>query len=244
MPDDPAGRSGGTVSVAQHEDVNPPYLHPAYEITVQRAPTKRLVEVPHDFFHHSRGPVWGRVPVRPTDNDLTRQHAGRPVGQTITLTGRVLDSDGRGVPDTLVEIWQTNASGAYLDPADPGFMSLDPNFTWAGRTITDSGGRYHFRTIKPAAYPGELGALFRPAHIHTSLFGELLGSRLVTQCYFEGDPLLDRDPILNSIPDRRGIERLLARFNSAETEVGGVDSALAYDWDIVLRGPRATPIDE
>ena len=111
------------------------------------------------------------MPVRPADNDLTRQHAGRPVGQTITLTGRVLDSDGRGVPDTLVEIWQTNASGAYLDPADPGFMSLDPNFTGAGRTITDSEGRYHFRTIKPAAYPGELGALFRPAHIHTSLFG-------------------------------------------------------------------------
>ena len=108
------------------------------------------------------------------------------------------------MPNTLVEIWQTNASGAYLDPADPGFMSLDPNFTGAGRTITDSDGRYDFRTIKPAAYPGEIGGLFRPAHIHTSLFGPLLASRLVTQCYFEGDPLLDRDPILGSIPDPRG----------------------------------------
>ena len=106
------------------------------------------------------------------------------------------------MPNTLVEIWQTNASGAYLDPADPGFMSLDPNFTGAGRTVTDSEGRYDFRTIKPAAYPGEVGGLFRPAHIHTSLFGPLLAGRLVTQCYFEGDPLLDRDPILNSIPDR------------------------------------------
>ena len=183
------------------------------------------------------------MPVRPGDNDLTHQHEGRPVGQTITLTGRVLDSDGRGVPNTLIEIWQTNASGAYLDPADPQFMSLDPNFTGAGRTITDSEGRYQFRTIKPAAYPGELGGLFRPAHIHTSLFGSLLGSRLITQCYFDGDPLLNRDPILNSIPDRRGIDRLIARFNDAETEVGGVDSALAYDWDIVLRGPAVTPFE-
>jgi protocatechuate 3,4-dioxygenase beta subunit len=231
------------VAVAQREDINPPYLHPEYKITVRRAPSKRLIEVPHGWFHHSAGPVWGRVPVRPGDNDLTKQHEGRPIGQTITLSGRVIDSDGRGVPGTLIEIWQTNASGAYLDPADPEFMSLDPNFTGAGRTITDSEGRYHFRTIKPAAYPGEIGGLFRPAHIHTSLFGPLIGSRLITQCYFEGDPLLDRDPILNSIPDRRGIERLLARFNSAGTEVGGIDSALAYDWDLVLRGPAATPME-
>jgi protocatechuate 3,4-dioxygenase, beta subunit len=232
-----------SMAVAAPEDVNPPYLHPAYEATLRRAPSKRLIEVPRGFFHHSTGPVWGRVPVRPGDNDLTKQHAGRPIGQTIMLRGRVLDSDGRAVPNTLVEIWQTNASGAYADPADPGFMSLDPNFTGAGRTITDSEGRYHFRTIKPASYPGDLGALFRPAHIHTSLFGSLLGSRLITQCYFDGDPLQDRDPILQSIPDQRGVERLLARFNSADTEVGGIDSALAYDWDIVLRGPAATPME-
>jgi len=231
------------MTVAEIEDFNPPYLHPAYEATLRRAPAKRLIEVPREWFHNSRGPVWGRVPVRPGDNDLTNKHAGRPIGQTITLSGRVLDSDGRGVPNTLIEIWQTNASGAYVDPADPGFMSLDPNFTGAGRTITDSDGRYHFRTIKPAAYPGDLGSLFRPAHIHTSLFGPLLADRLVTQCYFEGDPLQDRDPILQSIPDPRGIERLLARFNSDETEVGDIDSALAYDWDIVLRGARATPME-
>jgi protocatechuate 3,4-dioxygenase, beta subunit len=231
------------MSVAEQHDFNPPYLHPAYEATIKRAPQKRLVEVPRGFFHHSRGPVWGRVPVRPGDNDLTKQHSGRPIGQTIMLRGRVLDSDGRPVPETLIEIWQTNASGAYVDPADPGFMSLDPNFTGAGRTITDSEGRYHFRTIKPAAYPGDLGALFRPGHIHTSLFGPLLCSRLVTQCYFEGDPLQDRDPIYQSIRDPRARERLIARFNSADTEVGDVDSALAYDWDIVLRGPRATPME-
>jgi len=232
------------MAVAEREDFNPPYLHPEYQITVRRAPSKRVIEVPRHWFHHATGPAWGRRPVRPGENDLTNQHEGRPVGQTLTLTGRVLDSDGRGVPNTLIEIWQTNASGAYLDPADPQFMSLDPNFTGAGRTITDSDGGYHFRTIRPAAYPGEIGGLFRPAHIHTSLFGTLLGSRLITQCYFADDPLLVRDPILNSIPDRRGIDRLIARFNSAETEVGGLDSALAYDWDIVLRGPAVTPFED
>jgi protocatechuate 3,4-dioxygenase beta subunit len=229
--------------MVESEDYNPPYLYPAYEATVRRAPSKRLVVVPQGWFHHSRGPAWGRIPVRPGDNDLTKQHAGRPIGQTITLSGRVFDSDGRGVPHTLIEIWQTNASGAYADPADPQFMSLDPNFTGAGRTLTDSEGRYHFRTIKPAAYPGALGALFRPAHIHTSLFGPLLSSRLITQCYFEGDPLQDRDPIFQSISDPRARARLLARFNSGDTEVGGVDSALSYNWDIVLRGPTATPLE-
>jgi protocatechuate 3,4-dioxygenase beta subunit len=231
------------MSVAERQDFNPPYLHPAYEATILRAPQKRLIEVPRGFFHHSSGPVWGRVPVRPGDNDLTKQHSGRPIGQTIMLRGQVRDSDGRPVPNTLIEIWQTNASGAYVDPADPGFMSLDPNFTGAGRTITDSEGRYHFRTIKPAAYPGDLGALFRPGHIHTSLFGPHLTSRLVTQCYFEGDPLQDRDPIFQSIRHARARDRLIARFNSADTEVGAVDSALAYDWDIVLRGPSATPLE-
>jgi len=113
-------------------------------------------------------------------------------------------------------------------------MSLDPNFTGAGRTITDSAGRYHFRTIKPAAYPGDLGSLFRPAHIHTSLFGPLLSQRLVTQCYFEGDPLQDRDPILQSIPDPRACSGC-SRASTPADEVGDIDSALAYDWDIVLR---------
>ena len=193
------------MAVAEIEDFNPPYLHPAYEATVRRAPSKRLIEVPREWFHHPRGPVWGRVPVRPGDNDLTNQHAGRPIGQTITLSGRVLDSDGRGVPNTLIEIWQTNASGAYVDPADPGFMSLDPNFTGAGRTITDSDGRYHFRTIKPAAYPGELGALFRPAHIHTSLFGPLLGEPPDHAVLLRGRPAAGSrpDPAVDPRPARR-----------------------------------------
>jgi protocatechuate 3,4-dioxygenase beta subunit len=230
------------VATAEIEDFNPPYLFPDYKITVQRAPSKRLVPLPKGWFHTAKGPVFGRVPVGPSDNDLTIQHAGRPIGQRIVVEGRVLDSDGRAVPNTLLEIWQTNACGAYVDPADPGFFPLDPNFTGAGRTITDIEGRFSFRTIKPAPYPGVIGGTFRPAHIHVSLFGPGMAGRLVTQCYFEGDHLIEHDAIAQSIPDRRGLERLIARFNYDAIEPGGPDCAVHYDWDIVLRGPEATPM--
>jgi protocatechuate 3,4-dioxygenase beta subunit len=237
-------KEGAAVATADIPDVNPPYLFPAYQASVKRAPSKRLVALPKGWFDLARGPVYGRIPIGPNDNDLTNQHEGRPIGQRILVSGRVVDSDGRGVPDTLVEIWQTNASGAYVDAADPGFVPLDPNFTGAGRTITDSSGRYWFRTIKPAPYLGARGSWFRPAHIHVSLFSPNLGRRLITQCYFEGDPHIARDPIVQSIPDPRGIERLIARFDPENTENDGLDSAVAYDWDIVLRGSRATPMED
>lgn len=231
------------MAIAESDEFNPPYLFPDYKITVQRAPSKRLIALPKGWFHTARGPVFGRVPVAPGDNDLTNQHPGRPIGQRIVVEGRLLDSDGRGVPDTLVEIWQTNACGRYVDPADPGFFPLDPNFTGAGRTLTDHEGRYHFRTIKPAPYPGTVGGTFRPAHIHVSLFGPGLSGRLVTQCYFEGDTLIEHDPIAQSIPDRRGIERLIAHVNWDNTEPGGPECAVHYDWDIVVRGAEATPTE-
>jgi protocatechuate 3,4-dioxygenase beta subunit len=224
-------------------DFNPPYLHPAYKFTVARSPGKRLVELPHDWFHLSAGPAYGRVPVRPGDSDLTNQHAGRPQGQRILLSGRVLDSDGRPAPNVLIEIWQANSAGRYVDQVDMAFMPIDPNFTGAGRTITDSEGRYSFRTVQPAAYPGIKGAPFRPMHIHFSLIGTTLSQRLITQCYFEGDPLIKYDPIVQSIGDPRGIDRLISKYNWDRTEPGDVDAALAYDWDIVLRGPSATPME-
>jgi protocatechuate 3,4-dioxygenase, beta subunit len=231
------------VATAERLDRDPPYLYPEYAITIKRAPSKRVIELPRDWFHTMAGPVFGRIPIGPNDNNLLAQHGGRAIGQRIVLSGRVLDSDGRGIPNALLEIWQTNAAGRYVDPTDPDLMPLDPNFTGAGRVLTDSEGRYSFRTVKPAAYPGELGGLFRPAHIHVSLFGLDLASRLVTQCYFQGDPLLDRDPIYHSIADPRGRDALIARFNDANTELGGIDSALAYDWDIVVRGRGATPFE-
>ena len=231
------------MSTTELLDVNPPYLFPDYPASIKRAPSKRLVVLPDEWFHRVPGPAFGRIPLGPNDNDLLHQHAGRPLGQRILLNGRLLDSDGRGVPRTLVEIWQANASGAYVDQADPAFMPLDPNFTGAGRALTDNDGRFSFRTIMPAPYPGELGGWYRPAHIHVSLFGPDLSSRMITQCYFEGDPLIVHDPIAMSIPDPKARERLLLRLNPDLCERGDVDSAIAYDWTIVLRGRNATPME-
>ena len=225
-------------------DVNPPYFYDAYKITRKRAPREPLVQLPRGWFRDLAGPTFGHIPVKPTDNDLTIQHDGPPQGQRLVLTGRVLDSDGRGVPGALVEIWQANSAGRYVDKADPGFMPLDPNFTGAGRCLTDNAGNYSFTTIRPAAYAGPKGTMFRPAHIHFSLFGQTLGQRLVTQCYFDGDPLIEHDPIVEAIADPRGRRRLVAQFDAASTPLtsGGDTSALSYNWDIVLRGSSATPM--
>jgi protocatechuate 3,4-dioxygenase beta subunit len=157
------------------------------------------------------------------------------------LTGRVLDSGGRPVPDTLVEIWQANASGRYAHGVDDHPAPLDPNFDGAGRCMTDSLGRYRFVTIKPGAYPWQnhLNA-WRPQHIHFSLFGRAFTQRLVTQMYFPGDPLFAQDPIFNSVPDPKARERLICRFDLEVTEP---EWALGYRWDIVLRGREATAFE-
>jgi protocatechuate 3,4-dioxygenase beta subunit len=228
------------VSEAELE-FEPPYLYPAYRSTALRAPRHELVKLPDEWFHRATGPVYGRIPVKPEDCDLTRQHKGEPVGERIIVTGRVLDSDGRPVRQTLVEVWQANAAGRYLDPVDDHPAPLDPNFTGAGRCLTDAEGRYRFVSVKPGAYPWRNHTnAWRPAHIHFSLFGTTLASRLVTQMYFPGDPLIPHDPILNSIPNPRGRELLVARFD-LETTVP--EWALGYRWDIVLRGRDATPME-
>jgi protocatechuate 3,4-dioxygenase beta subunit len=219
----------------------PPYLYPEYRSTELRAPKRGLVNLPNEWFHHAAGPSFGRIPVKPEDADLTRQHRGQPLGERIIVTGRVLGSDGRPVPHTLVEVWQANAAGRYVDPVDDHPAPLDPNFTGAGRCLTDEEGRYRFVSVKPGAYPWRNHAnAWRPAHIHFSLFGTALASRLVTQMYFPGDPLIPYDPILNSIPDPRGRELLVARFDLDTTEP---EWALGYRWDIVLRGRDATPME-
>jgi protocatechuate 3,4-dioxygenase, beta subunit len=197
--------------------------------------------LPEEWFHSAPGPAFGRVPVAPGDADLTRQHGGEPLGERIIVTGRVLDGDGRPVPATLVEVWQANAAGRYVDPGDSHPAPLDPNFTGAGRCLTDAEGRYRFVTIKPGAYPWRNHEnAWRPAHIHFSLFGPSLASRLVTQMYFPGDPLMPFDPILNSVPDARGRGRLVATFNMESTVP---EWALGYHWDVVLRGRGATPVE-
>jgi len=223
------------------QDYEPPYLYPDYRATELRAPRHRPHRLPDEWFHRAPGPVFGRVPVRPEDADLTRQHRGEPLGERIVITGRVLDSDGRPVRGTLIEVWQANAAGRYADPVDDHPAPLDPNFTGAGRCLTDGDGAYRFVTVKPGAYPWRNHAnAWRPAHVHFSLFGPSLASRLVTQMYFPGDPLIPLDPILNSIPDPRGRALLMARFD-LETTVP--EWALGYRWDIMLRGRDATPAE-
>ncbi len=220
-------------------DFEPPYLFPDYRATQLRAPRRELVRLPDEWFHHRGGPAFGRIAVKAEDSDLTRQHRGEPLGERIILTGRVLDGDGRPVRHTLVEVWQANAAGRYVDPVDTHPAPLDPNFTGAGRCLTDSEGVYRFVTVKPGAYPWRNHPnAWRPAHVHFSLFGPQLASRLVTQMYFPGDPLIPLDPILNSIADARGRDLLVAKFDPEATEP---EWALAYRWDVVLRGRDATP---
>lgn len=229
------------MSAAEAVDFEPPFLHPDYLSTVLRAPRRPLIRLPEEWFHRVAGPAFGRIPVGEKDADLTRQHKGEPLGERIVLTGRVLDGDGEPVPHTLVEVWQANAAGRYADPADEHRAPLDPNFTGAGRCLTDSEGHYRFVTIKPGAYPWQNHEnAWRPAHVHFSLFGPQLAARLVTQMYFPGDPLMQLDPILKSIPDPRGRELLVARFDLETTEPAW---ALGYHWDIVIRGRHATPME-
>ena len=226
-----------TKSLAAH----PPYLYPDYRSTVKRAPARPLVVIPHTLSELT-GPVYGHESLGEHDDDLTRQHTGEPVGERIIVTGRVVDEDGRPVPDTLVEIWQANAAGRYVHVVDQHPAPLDPNFTGAGRAVTDAQGRYRFTTIKPGAYPWKNHAnAWRPAHIHFSLFGPSFLSRLVTQMYFPGDPLLALDPMWMSIPDERARLRMMSTFDIGTTEP---EWALGYRFDIVLRGRDATPTED
>src|SRR5215211_8926092 len=222
------------------EGVHPPLLSPDYASTVLRAPKEPLTWMPHTLTEVT-GPMLGEGRLGELDHDLTRQHAGEPLGERIIVHGRVLEGDGRPVPNTLVEVWQANSAGRYLHEGDQHPAPLDPNFTGVGRCVTDSEGRYEFITIQPGAYPwGNHPNAWRPAHIHFSLFGRSFTQRLVTQMYFPGDPLFPFDPIFNSVRDPKARERMISRFD-IETTVP--DWALAYQWDIILRGPDETPPD-
>lgn len=218
---------------------HPPALTPQYKTSVLRSPQRALISL-ENTLSELTGPVFGHDRLGPLDNDLITNYAqtGDAIGQRLIVYGRVLDENARGVPGALVEVWQANAGGRYRHHKEGYRAALDPNFGGCGRCITDADGGYHFRTVKPGAYPWPNRVNdWRPAHIHVSVFGHAFAQRLVTQMYFEGDPMIWQCPIVGTIPDRRAIEQLVAALDRNATT--HMDS-LAYKFDIVLRGRRST----
>jgi protocatechuate 3,4-dioxygenase beta subunit len=222
--------------------VQPPYLYPGYKSTVKRAPRKPLIPMEHTLSELT-GPVYGHDDIDPLDNDLTKNAAknGEPLGERIIVVGRVTDEAGRPVRNALLEVWQCNAAGRYLHKVDQHDAPLDPNFHGAGRVLTDANGEYRFTSIKPGAYPWRNHSnAWRPPHIHFSIFGRDFLSRLVTQMYFPGDPLLALDPIYNSVPDEDARQLLVSTYAH---DITTPEWALGYRFNIVLCGSRETPFE-
>jgi protocatechuate 3,4-dioxygenase beta subunit len=222
---------------------HPPRAFAPYRSSLLRHPRQPLVAVHGDpETVELYTPVFGTTDITETDNDLTVQHQDEPLGERITVSGRLLDSRGHPVRGQLIELWQANASGRYAHLRDQHPATLDPNFTGVGRALTGDDGSYTFTTIKPGAYPwrNHLNA-WRPAHIHFSVFGTAFTQRLVTQMYFPGDPLLPYDPILQSVPDEKARRRLVATYDHA---LSRPEWSLGYRWDIVLDGPSAAWAEE
>ncbi|HEX7099489.1 MAG TPA: protocatechuate 3,4-dioxygenase subunit beta [Acidimicrobiia bacterium] len=217
---------------------HPPFKYPDYKSTVKRSPTHDPIKIVATLSETTGpGPIWAEV--TPEDADLTT-NAGtgsQAIGERIIVTGKVMDENGNGLPDTIVEVWQANACGRYVHWRETSFPApLDPNFIGVGQCKTDAEGNYRFLTIRPGAYPwGNHPNAWRPPHIHFSILGPSLLTRLVTQMYFEGDPLLALDPIYNSVPEHAR-DRLIARYDHDVTEENW---ALGWRFDIVLRGPNS-----
>jgi protocatechuate 3,4-dioxygenase beta subunit len=228
-----------TAYYQRDSDRHPPALTPAYKTSITRSP--RLARISLDqSTGEITGPTFGHGDIAPGDNDLIRNYAqdGDPIGERIIVHGRVLDENARPVPGTLVEIWQANAGGRYRHRKDGYLAPIDPNFGGCGRTLTDAAGHYAFRTIKPGAYPWRNRINdWRPAHIHVSVFGASFCQRLITQLYFEGDPLIPLCPILQTLSDPDAVDALTARLDMNATIP--LDT-IAYRFDIVLRGRRST----
>jgi protocatechuate 3,4-dioxygenase, beta subunit len=224
-----------------HPGTQPEYDYPPYASTQKRCPRQPLVLAPQTLSEIT-GPLFGNDDISAGDDDLTRQHKGEPLGERIVVSGRVLDENGRPVAGTLVEIWQANAAGRYPHASDQHNAPLDPNFSGAGRTLTDAQGRYRFITIRPGEYPwrNHYNA-WRPAHIHFSLFGPAFLTRMITQMYFPGDPLLAYDPMFACIANEAARNRLVSILDWESTIP---EQALGYRFDIVLRGRDETPMEK
>jgi protocatechuate 3,4-dioxygenase, beta subunit len=219
---------------------HPPYLFPGYTSTMKRAPRRALVPL-EQTLSEVTGPVFAGGWAGPDCADLTKGAKGEPIGERIIVAGRVLDENGQPVPGTLVELWQANAAGRYRHEADQHNAPIDENFLGKGQVVTDTNGSYRFLTIKPGAYPWRNSHnAWRPQHLHFSVFGHAFATRLVTQMYFPGDPLLALDPIFHSVPDKDARERLVSTY---DPDISEAEFALGYRFDLVLRGRAATPME-
>jgi protocatechuate 3,4-dioxygenase beta subunit len=227
----------GSLEGGGQPELQPPRDYPPYRSSILRHPTHALVRADPEEIERT-SPAFGRTDVNSLESDLTIQHSGEPLGERITVSGRVLDGDGRPVRHQLIEVWQANSAGRYVHKRDQHPAPLDPNFTGVGRAITGDDGEYAFTTIKPGPYPwkNHLNA-WRPAHIHFSLFGTAFTQRLVTQMYFPGDPLFALDPIYQSIADPAARARLIGNYDHDRSVP---EFSLGYRWDIVLTGPKST----
>jgi protocatechuate 3,4-dioxygenase beta subunit len=225
---------------APAEGGQPPYLHPDYKSTIARAPKRPLFRLPQTLTEVT-GPRFDTNWFGGEQTDMTRWEGGEAQGQRIILAGRVLDEDGRPVPRTLLEIWQCNAAGRYRHERDQHDAPLDPHFLGVGQVVTNDKGEWRVLTIRPGAYPWRnTHNAWRAAHIHFSIFGPAFATRLVTQMYFPGDPLIATDPIVNSVPDRKARESMISSY---DPELSEPEYAMGYRWDIVLRGRDATPTE-
>jgi protocatechuate 3,4-dioxygenase beta subunit len=226
------------MSARDRIDIDPPYDYPAYKSTTLRAPQQGLIRIaPHPL--ETAGPIFPKRFVKNAEADLTAWGKSVPLGEKMVLVGRITDEDGKPVRNSLVELWQCNASGRYAHPVDQHDAPLDPNFLGQGKVLTGENGEYRFITIKPGAYPWRNHPwAWRPAHIHLSLFGNAYSQRLITQMFFPGDPLLPIDPVFNSVSDDAARQRMVSTL---DLEHGIEEEALGYRFDIVLRGPKSTP---
>jgi protocatechuate 3,4-dioxygenase, beta subunit len=220
--------------------LDPRYDHPAYRSTAARAPHRPLLRVPPELASRT-GPVFGESVVGSSDHDLTCHGNGSPIGERIVVFGRLVDSDDRPIRRQLIEVWQANAAGRYAHSVDHHDAPLDPNFAGYGRCCTSDDGSFEFTTIRPGEYPWQNHPnAWRPAHVHFSVFGTAFTSRLVTQMYFPGDPLLEFDPIFGAVSSQSARSRLVSHFDLDHTVP---DWSLAYRFDIVVGGPKETPFE-
>lgn len=227
--------------IRRDREWHPPALTPLYKTSVARSPRFAPLQLATTLSEES-GPVHGHDILGPRDNDMltnyAREEGATAIGPRIHVHGRVLDETGRPVPGALIEVWQANAGGRYRHAREGYQAALDPNFGGCGRCIANERGEYEFRTVQPGPYPWPNGPNdWRPAHIHFSIFGRAFAQRLITQMYFEGDPMIWRCPIVGGIPSKEAIGTLIAALDMNRTIPM---DARAYKFDIVLRGARQT----